>query len=181
GRMEVRRGEDASSLVDVASLKKGEKVQVGDRVVRRAGSEGGESAERSYVLVTAKGGVGSDVAALPGTNVYLNGEWKGATGPNGQAEIALRPGKSYSVLLYRHGYQQVAGKLSVQKSGEAREFVLAANNAMFRIDSDPSPAAVYVDDEQVGKTPLNAGKPVTIGFHRLRLTYGEDYRDFFEV
>lgn len=181
GRMEVRRSEDASSLVDVATLKKGEKVQIGDRVVRRTGSEGGEASERSYVLLTAKGGVGADVNALPGTNVYLNGEWKGATGQNGQAEIPLRPGKSYSLLLYRHGYQQVAGKLSVEKSGEAREFVLAANNALFRIDSDPAPAAVYVDDEQVGKTPLSAGKPVTLGFHSVRLSYGEDYRDFFEV
>jgi tetratricopeptide (TPR) repeat protein len=180
GRMEVRRGDDASSLVDVATLKKGEKVQVGDRVVRRTGSEGGEG-ERSYVLLTAKGGVGSDVNALPGTNVYLNGEWKGATGSNGQAEIPLRPGKSYTLLLYRHGYQQVAGKLSVEKSGEAREFVLAANNALFRIDSDPSPASVYIDDEQIGKTPLSGGKPVTLGFHSVRLTYGEDYRDFFEV
>jgi tetratricopeptide (TPR) repeat protein len=180
GRMEVRRGDDASSLVDVAALKKGEKVQVGDRVVRRTGSEGGEG-ERSYVLLTAKGGVGSDVNALPGTNVYLNGEWQGATGSNGQAEIPLRPGKSYTLLLYRHGYQQVAGKLSVEKSGEAREFVLAANNALFRIDSDPSPASVYVDDEQIGKTPLSGGKPVTLGFHSVRLTYGEDYRDFFEV
>jgi tetratricopeptide (TPR) repeat protein len=97
GRMEVRRSEDASSLVDVATLKKGEKVQVGDRVVRRTGSEGGEAGERSYVLLTAKGGVGADVNALPGTNVYLNGEWKGATGTNGQAEIPLRPGKSYSL------------------------------------------------------------------------------------
>ncbi len=181
GRMEVRRSEDMSSLVDVATLKKGEKVQVGDRVVRRTGSEGGEGDERSYVLVTAKGGVGSDVAALPGTNVYLNGEWKGATGTNGQAEIPLRAGKSYSVLLYRHGYQQVAGKISVQKSGEAREFVLAANNALFRIESDPSAAAVFIDDEQAGKTPLSAGKPVTLGFHSVRLSYGEDYRDFFEV
>ena len=180
GRMEVRRGDDASALVDVAALKKGEKVQIGDRVVRRSGAEGGEG-ERSYVLLTAKGGVGSDVNALPGTNVYLNGEWKGATGSNGQAEIPLRPGKSYTLLLYRHGYQQVAGKLSVEKSGEAREFVLAANNAIFRIDSDPSPASVYIDDEQVGKTPLSGGKPVTLGFHSVRLTYGEDYRDFFEV
>jgi tetratricopeptide (TPR) repeat protein len=181
GRMEVRRSEDTSSLVDVATLRKGEKVQVGDRVVRRTGSEGGDTEQRSYVLLTAKGGVGADVNALPGTNVYLNGEWKGATGANGQAEIPLRPGKSYSLLLYRHGYQQVAGKLSVEKSGEAREFVLAANNALFRVDSDPSPAAVYVDDEQVGKTPLSAGKQVTLGFHSVRLSYGEDYRDFFEV
>jgi tetratricopeptide (TPR) repeat protein len=181
GRMEVRRGEDASSLVDLATLKKGEKVQIGDRVVRRTGGEGDEGDQRTYVRLTAKGGVGTDVNALPGTNVYLNGEWKGATGTNGQAEIPLRPGRNYSLMLYRHGYQQFAGKLSVEKSGEAREFTLAANNALFRIDSEPSPAAVYIDDEQVGKTPISAGKPVTLGFHSVRLTYGEDYRDFFEV
>jgi tetratricopeptide (TPR) repeat protein len=181
GRMEVRRGEDASSLVDVATLKQGEKVHIGDRVVRRTGREADEGERRSYVLLSAKGGVGTDVNALPGTNVYLDGEWKGATGTNGQAEIPLRPGRSYQLMLYRHGYQQFAGKLSVQKSGEAREFTLAANNALFRIDSEPSPAAVYIDDEQVGKTPIAAGRPVTLGFHSVRLTYGEDYRDFFEV
>jgi tetratricopeptide (TPR) repeat protein len=181
GRMEVRRGDDTSSQVEVATLKKGEKVQIGDRVVRRSGSDDEQGDQRTFALVTAKGGVGSDVKALPGTNVYLNGEWKGATGTNGQAEIPLRAGRSYSIMLYRHGYQQFAGKLSVEKSGEAREFVLAANNALFRIDSEPSPASVYVDDEQVGKTPITAGKPVTLGFHSVRLTYGEDYRDFFEV
>jgi tetratricopeptide (TPR) repeat protein len=180
GRMEVRRGDDASSLVDVASLKKGEKVQVGDRVVRRTGSEGGDEGDRSYLRLTTKGGVGTDVNALSGTNVYLNGEWKGATGSNGQAEIPLRPGRSYSFMLYRHGYQQITGKLSVEKSGEAREFVLTANNALFRVDSEPSPASVYIDDEQVGKTPI-AAKQVTLGFHSVRLSYGEDYRDFFEV
>lgn len=180
GRVEVRRGEDSSSLVEIVSLKQGEKVQVGDRVVRRTGREDGEAERRSYAVVTAKGGVGSDVNPLPGTNVYLNGEWKGATGANGQAEIPLRPGRSYTVMLYRHGYQQYSGKLSVDKSGEAREFVLAANNALFNLDSEPSSAAVYIDDQPVGKTPI-AGRPVTIGFHSVRVAYGEDYRDFFEV
>ena len=45
--MEVRRGEDASSLIDVATLKKGEKVQVGDRVVRRAGAKATRASERT--------------------------------------------------------------------------------------------------------------------------------------
>jgi tetratricopeptide (TPR) repeat protein len=180
GRMEVRRGEDTSSLVDVSALRKGEKVQVGDRVVRRAGSEGGDEGDRSYLRLTTKGGVGTDVNALAGTNVYLNGEWKGATGSNGQAEIPLRPGRSYSFMLYRHGYQQITGKLSVEKSGEAREFVLTANSALFKLESEPSPAATFIDDEQVGKTPL-AAKQVTLGFHSVRISYGEDYRDFFEV
>src|SRR2546427_53398 len=126
-------------------------------------------------------GRGTDVNPLAGTNVYLNGEWKGATGVDGQAEIPLRLGRNYTLLLYRHGYQQVAGRISVDKSGEAREFVLAANNALFKVDSEPSQASLYIDDQPVGKTPLAGGKTVTLGFHSVRLTYGEDYRDFFEV
>src|SRR5437660_6580792 len=102
GRMEVKRGDDASSLAEVATLKKGEKVQIGDRVVRSREGEGGD--QRTYFLLTAKGGVGTDVNPLAGTNVYLNGEWKGATGVNGQAEIPLRLGRNYTLLLYRHGY-----------------------------------------------------------------------------
>ncbi len=181
GRIEVKRGEDASSLAEVATLKQGEKVQIGDRVVRRIAREGEEGDRRTYFLLTAKGGVGADVNPLAGTSVYLNGEWAGATGANGQAEIPLRLGRNYALTLYRHGYQQLTNKISVGKSGEAREFVLAANNALFTVDSTPSSATVYIDDEQVGKTPIAGGKLVTLGFHSVRLTYGEDYRDFFEV
>jgi len=181
GRIEVKRGEDASSLAEVTTLKQGEKVQIGDRVVRRTGREGEEGDRRTYFLLTAKGGIGTDVNPLAGTSVYLNGEWAGATGANGQAEIPLRLGRNYALTLYRHGYQQLIGKISVGKSGEAREFVLAANNALFTVDSTPSSATVYIDDEQVGKTPIAGGKLVTLGFHSVRLTYGEDYRDFFEV
>jgi tetratricopeptide (TPR) repeat protein len=181
GRLEVKRGEDAGSLVEVIALKQGEKVKVGDRVVRRTAGEGDTDERRAHVVLTAKGGVGADVNPLAGTNVYLDGEWKGTTGANGQAQVPLRPGRSYSLMLYRHGYQQFAGKLAVEKSGEAREFVLAANNALFKVDSEPSGAAVFIDDEPVGKTPLAAGRPVTLGFHSVRLSYGEDYRDFFEV
>jgi len=180
GRVEVTRGEDASSLAEVATLKQGEKVQIGDRVVRRIAREG-EGDERTYFLLTAKGGVGTDVNPLPGTSVYLNGEWAGATGTNGQAEVPLRLGRNYTLTLYRHGYQQVTDKIRVGKSGEAREFLLAANNVLFKVDSTPSSATVYVDDEQIGKTPITGGKQITLGFHSVRLTYGEDYRDFFQV
>ena len=181
GRVEVRRGDEASSLAEVATLKQGEKVQIGDRVVRRTGREGDGDERRTYFLLSAKGGVGTEVNPLAGANVYLNGEWKGTTGTSGQAEIPLRLGRNYALMLYRHGYQQFTGKISVGKSGEAREFVLAANNALFKVDSEPSAASVYIDDEPAGKTPIAGGKPVTLGFHSVRLTYGEDYRDFFEV
>jgi len=178
GRIEVTRGEDASSLAEVATLKQGEKVLIGDRVVRRSSSG---SEEGTGFVLTVKGGVGSEVNPLAGTNVYLDGEWKGATGTNGQAEIPLRLGRNYSLMLYRHGYQQFTGKINVAKSGEPREFTLEANNALFKVDSEPSGATVTLDDEPLGKTPISGGKPVTLGFHSLRLAYGEDYRDFFEV
>jgi len=181
GRIEVKRVDDNSSLAEVEALKQGDKVQIGDRVVRRVAREGDDAASRTYFVLSAKGGVGSDVSPLAGTSVYLNGEWAGATGANGQAEIPLRLGRNYALTLYRHGYQQHASKLSVGKSGEAREFVLAANNALFTVDSLPSAASVYIDDELAGKTPIAGGKLVTLGFHSVRLTYGEDYRDFFEV
>lgn len=178
GRVEVRRGDDASSLVEVTTLAQGAKVQIGDRVVRRSSREGDEG---TFFVLTVKGGVGAEVAPLTGANVYLNGEWKGATGANGQVEIPLRLSRNYTLMLYRHGYEQFTVKISVAKSGEPHEFTLAANNALFKVDSEPSAATVYLDDEQIGKTPLSGGRPVTLGFHSLRLTYGEDYRDFFEV
>jgi hypothetical protein len=181
GRIEVKRGDDASSLAEVATLKQGAKVQIGDRVVRRIAREGEEGDERTYFVLSAKGGVGTDVNPIAGTGVYLNGEWAGATGTNGQAEIPLRLGRNYTLMLYRHGYQQLTDKIKVSKSGEAREFVLAANNVLFKVDSMPSSATVYIDDEQIGKTPIAGGKLITLGFHSVRLTYGEDYRDFFEV
>ena len=71
-------------------------------------------------------------------------------------------------MLYRHGYQRNAGKLSVEKSGEAREFVLAANNALFKVDSEPSPASGYhrrragrqdADRRQAGHAGLSQRTP----------------------
>ena len=129
-------------------------MQIGDRVVRRTGREGDEGDQRTYFLLTAKGGAGTDASALAGTSVYLNGEWAGATGANGQAEIPLRLGRNYSLTLYRHGYQQLTDKIKIGKSGEAREFQLAANNVLFRLDSEPTGASVTIDDEPAGKTPI---------------------------
>jgi tetratricopeptide (TPR) repeat protein len=178
GRMEVRRGEDTSSLAELTDLKNGEKVQIGDRVVRRGS---GGSDEGTTFLLSVKGGVGNELNPLAGANVYLDGEWRGATGTNGQAQIPLKLGRNYNLMVYRHGYQQYTGKISVAKSGEPREFTLAANNSLFKVDSEPSGASVTIDDEPAGKTPIEAGRQVTLGFHSVRLAYGEDYRDFFEV
>lgn len=181
GRLKVKRAEDEGSLVEVDDLKKGERIKIGDRVVRRVYRDGQDERARTHFILSAKGGLPPDVAPLPRVNVYLNNEWAGFTGADGKAEVALRLGKSYDLLLYRHGYQQITEKIKVEKNADTREFVLSVNNAIFKVESEPSSAAVFVDGDQLGKTPILEGKPVGLGFHTVKLTVGEDYRDWEEV
>jgi tetratricopeptide (TPR) repeat protein len=181
GRLEVRRADDAESFAELEDLRKGERVNIGDRVVRRVYLDGEEERARTYFILSAKGGVASETAPLSRVNVYLNGEWAGSTGVDGKAEVSVRLGKSYDLLLYRHGYQQVSEKVNVDKSGSTREFALSANTSLFKVDSEPSRATVFVDEDQLGKTPLLEGRPIGLGFHTVKLTVGEDYRDWEEV
>ena len=179
-RLVVKRVGDTSSMAEVGDNKEGESVAVVDRVVRRVQHEGesGSSSSREFVNLFVKGG--ADAKALAGVNVYLNNDWVGTTGTNGRAEITIRTGKSYNLMLYRHGYQQLAEKIRTEKTAESKEYAMAANTAVFNIESTPSNATVFVDGEEIGRTPL-AGKSVDLGFHTLRLTVGESYRDWEEV
>lgn len=186
-RLVVKRVGATSAFAELGDNKAGEKVMLGDRVVRRVQHEGesgggffSSASSREFVTLLVKGGVGKDAVPLAGVNVYLNNDWVGTTATNGRAEITIRTGKNYNLMLYRHGYQQVAEKIRAEKSGGTKEYVMAANTALFKIESTPSNAKVFIDGEEIGRTPL-AGKPVGLGFHTVRLTVGESYRDWEEV
>lgn len=183
GMLRVRGAEEEGAWTEIEDLKKGEKVSIGDRVARRVYREDAPEREKESFILSAKGGMAGDVngTALPGVNVYLDNEWVGTTGAGGRTEIPLRLGRSYQLVLYRHGYQQVAEKITVAKNKEVKEFVLGANTSLFKVDSVPAGAGIYVDEDAFGKTPLLEGKLVNLGFHRVRLTVGEDYRDWEEV
>ncbi len=179
GILRVKKVDDQGSWAAAEDVKEGAKISVGDRVVRYVPREG-EGAENAFV-VSAKGGVPPDVAPLAGVNVYLNGEWIGSTGPDGQVTVPVRLGKNYTLLLYRHGYRAVNVKVRANVAKETKEFVLAVNNALFKVDSEPQGADVSVDGASIGRTPLVAGKVVPLGFHTVRVSAGGDYRDFDEV
>lgn len=181
GRLAVKKSDDAGAWAEAENLTKGERITVGDRVVRRVYTDAEDAPKRSVANLTVKGGVAPDVAPLAGVNVYLNNDWVGTTGSDGKAEIPIKPGKKYDLVLYRHGYQQAVDKLKVEKSGDSRSFVLSVNNSLFQVESEPSGAAVYVDGERIGKTPIPGGILVNLGFHSVKLTVGEDYRDWEEV
>jgi len=181
GRLRVKKTEESGSWTEVEELKKNEKITVGDRVVRRIYREGEEEASRNYLIILAKGGLAPDASPLGAVNIYMNDEWLGSTGPDGRAEVPVRVNRSFTLMLYRHGYQQVTEKVKVEKNRETREFVLAVNNAVFKIDSEPSSADVFLDGDKIGRTPILDGKPVTLGFHTVKVSVGGDFRDWEEV
>ena len=180
GRLKVKKSEEAGSWAEIEDLKKGEKIKVGDRVVRRTYHDGEEEAARNYFVLSAKGGVPPDVSPLGGVNIYVNEEWLGSTGSDGKAEVPVRIGKNFNLVLYRHGYQQLSEKVKVEKSKDTREFVLNVNNSVLKMESEPGAAEVHVDDDRIGKTPIY-DKLVTLGFHTVRVSVGGDYRDWEEV
>jgi tetratricopeptide (TPR) repeat protein len=180
GKLRVKKADESGSWTDIEDLKKGEKISIGDRVVRHIYREEEETA-KNYFVLTAKGGIAPDVSPLAGVNIYLNDEWVGFTGTDGKAEVTVRIGKKYNIVLYRHGYQQVKDQVTIAKNKDAKEFVLQVNNSLFKVESQPSPANVSVDNEKIGATPLTAGKLVSLGFHTVKVEAGGDYRDWEEI
>jgi tetratricopeptide (TPR) repeat protein len=181
GKLRVKRVDESGAWAEVHELTQGETIALGNRVVRRVPREGEKGPDRTYLILSAKGGAAPDVTPLSGVNVYLNNEWVGTTGSDGKAEVPIRLGKSYGLLLYRHGYQPVSEKIRVERDRDVKEYALSANTSLFKVDSAPSGASVAVDGEPIGRTPLLEGKPVNLGFRRVKLSVGEDYRDWEEV
>ena len=181
GKLQVRKAEGNGSWTEVLDLKKGEKLEIGDRVVRRIYREGEEEGSRNTFVLSARGGVPPDVSPLAGVNIYVNNEWLGSTGSDGKAVVPVRINKNFTLVLYRHGYQQLTETVKIEKNKDTKEFSLAVNNAVFKVESEPSDAEVFVDGAKIGTTPIRDGKPVTLGFHTVKVSIGGDYRDWEEV
>jgi len=181
GQLKVKRSDRDGSWTKIDNLEKGKKIVLGDRVTRRVYDEGAKERARSYFVLVAKGGLAPDLAPLAGVNIYLDDDWAGTTGMDGKAEVPVRLGKRYQMLLYRQGYHQVNEKIRTEKNRETKQFTLNVNNAVFRVESAPSGATVYIDGKPIGTTPILAGTLVNLGFHTVKLTLGADYRDWEEV
>ncbi len=181
GTLKVKKAKAAESWAEINTITKGKSVKIGDKVVRRMYSEEEMKAAKNSFILSAKGGVPPDVTALRGVNVYIDNIWLGTTGSRGNAKIPICLGKTYDLILYRHGYQRVSAEVRVDEDKDVREFILNANNSLFKVDSQPSQAEVFIDGFKIGKTPIREGKLVNFGSHSLVLSVGGDYRDWEEV
>ncbi|MCK5352440.1 PEGA domain-containing protein, partial [bacterium] len=181
GTLRIVKIEKRNSWAEVVEIRQGEEARVGHRAVRRVFTEEESRASAGSFVLMAKGGVPPDVDPLSAVNVYLDDTWSGTTGSDGRTTLPAKIGRTYDLLLYRHGYQQYSGKVKPEKEGEIREFNLTINNSLLKVASEPSGARVYLDGTMLGRTPIRDGKQVNFGFHTLKLTAGEDYRDWEEV
>jgi tetratricopeptide (TPR) repeat protein len=172
GIVKVQKADNSFAWTAVEDLKPGEKISAGDRAVRYHPVDG---IGNTFVLA-AKGGIPPNVSPLSGANIYLNGEWMGSTGQDGRAAVPFRPGKTYSLLVYKHGYRFEGEKVRIDAPGDTREYVLSLNRSLFKVESVPAGAEVFVDGEPIGKTPLTDGRLVPFGFHTVRVYAGEEYR-----
>ncbi|MDH4134962.1 MAG: PEGA domain-containing protein, partial [Gammaproteobacteria bacterium] len=177
GTMKVRRRRDDQTDLQRESLraapKAGDRVTRLDLAVRAAGTD--------RIKVVVKGGKGKEGTALPGTNVYLDNRWVGTTDRSGEVSAPLKLGRKYTLIVYRHGYEQATLKINPDKAGERYEFGLKSYTSLFTAESEPSGASVSIDDNRIGATPITKPQSVTLGFHSLRVEAGGDYRSHEEV
>jgi len=173
--------DDDFSHLEIAELNEGEQVQVGDRVIRRIYLDEQRETEKASAVILAKGGVNPNEKPLWGVNVYLNNSWVGTTGAKGTVEIPISLLEEHDILLSRHGYQQVSDTISIDADQEVKEFLLDVANAVFKVESEPSGAEVFVDGVSVGKTPILEGELVNFGFRKIKLSVGGDFRDWERV
>jgi hypothetical protein len=158
GTLMITNPERTQSWAEVSHLKKGVRIAIGDKVIRRLYTEEEMKAENSFFL-SVKGGLPPDVTPLHGVNIYLEDRWVGTTDAKGNANIPIRLGRSYDIVLYRHGYQRISDEIRIDQDKDLKEFILQVNNAIFKVESQPSYAEVLIDQEKIGKTPLLEGKP----------------------
>lgn len=181
GLLRVIKTEDTASWVEVAKADENLDIKVGDKVIRRVYlEEEREAAKTSFVLL-ASGGVPGQAEPLWGVNVYLNNTWVGTTKADGKVQVPVHLYEAYDLLLSRHGFQPFQTRVSVEKDKVLKPFTLDVASALLKIESEPSPADVFVDGVLVGSTPIMDGKLVNFGFRKIRLSVKGDYRDWEKV
>ena len=178
GLLVVNDNEENSSWAELANLNDNERINVGAKVVRRVYLE--DIARDSFVLAARAGSL-TNSRPLWGVNVYLDNTWVGTTGSDGTAVLPVRLQQEHDLLLSRYGYEPLQDKLKVEASNEVKEFSLKVANALFKVDSVPPGATVFVDGVEVGRTPLLEGALVNFGFRKVKLSAGGEYRDWEKV
>jgi len=181
GTLKVKETEDAKSWVKIVAVNEGDEIKIGDRMVRRRYLEEEKAATKDSFTLLARGGLEPDAQPLWGVNIYINNTWVGTTGSNGKVVVPVSLYEEHDILLSRHGYKPVSETFSVENNKEVKEFALDVSSALFKVDSVPSGAVVFIDGVEIGTTPMLDGKLVNFGFRKVKLSVGGEYRDWEKI
>lgn len=116
---------------------------------------------------------------LAGASIYINGTWAAATNQDGKAAI----NKDYSkqkidLEVSKYGFQSNRSEVTLTAGTRV---VLGTGITLLSIDSNPTGANVFVDQEKIGKTPIAEPVSISKGFKKVRVSSGYPYIDYVKV
>jgi tetratricopeptide (TPR) repeat protein len=175
GNASVRRAERASSQAQLASG--AQSAAVGDKVVLLPREV--EASFDAKVLLTVQAGKEGAEMPFADVNVYRNGTWIGVTSASGEIKVPVRSGEKYKFLFVRGGVKPYEEEIEITQPMELRTVTVPAAMCHLAIESVPSSARVFVDDREVGRSPVEVD--VLMGFRHVKVDAGGDWRAFDEV
>lgn len=105
------------------------------------------------------------VSSPAGASITVNGQFRGNT----PAELALTPGKTYNLTLFKSGYQAHNRQLKmVSGKEETLNVDLAADLGTITIEATPADAQLYVDGKRMGAANQSLSLPARQ--HSIRVT-----------
>lgn len=175
GNATVQRAERSSSQALLAGG--AQSAAVGDKVVLLPRAV--EASFDAAILLTVKAGKEGAEMPFADVNVYRNGVWIGVTSGSGEIKVPVQSGEKYEFLFVRGGVKPHKEAIEITQPMELRTVNVPAAMCHLAIESVPSSAHVFVDDREMGRTPIEVD--VLMGFRRVKIDGGGDWRAFDEV
>ncbi len=138
------------------------------RTGRRASEKRVEKGDDDWAVSTSETAFVTFRSVPPGAEVWLDGKSLGRPQPGKDAVTRRIPRGEHTVEMAVTLYKAQAKTFKVSRARETIELRLKPNFAELNLDSKPSGLPVFIDGDEVGKTPIR-GKRLIAGPHDLRV------------
>lgn len=134
--------------------------------------EAGESLDLGTIALEKADGLVTVNSRPGGASITVGGDYYGVT----PRQIALAPGKSYQITLFKEGFQPGQGRITVESGIEQSvDIDLEAQLGQVTIKATPPDALLYVDGRLLGR----ADQTLTLPASRTRIEIKKDgYADY---
>ena len=153
--------DEATTKLSPIEIKPGDEIAIGDLVECRGSKE--EPGE------TFKFKVSDTMKAIAQANVYVGDNWAGSTDKNGLLEIKKNwIAGSTTLNVIKRGYSNFTQEVDFSSHPEIA-IALKRELALLHLETMPSGAKVYMDQKQIGISPLWLPIPATSSLVKLEI------------